>query len=307
MTGQPIVVGVDGSPESGAAANAGWVLARAAAVDCRLVHATADTPDVRVVLEAAGSGVSLDALQLAMLARMRHEIRTAIGADVPSSLADQVMIRSGRTANVLGDAIVETDAQLLVLGGKHHSTLGRWASGSTVQQMVRRLNVPLLVTAGALPRRPRVMVAVDASYAAKPTIEQATTFAQLLGGPLHALHVIEPGATVPKAMFRIEPLNYAAWSREHMERDLWPLLPIPAHHKVIRRGEATATITQEAAAWRADVIVVGSHGKGWIDRLLIGSVTEELLNDLPCAVLVIPVPAPERRHGAPARVQAALA
>jgi nucleotide-binding universal stress UspA family protein len=124
---------------------------------------------------------------------------------------------------------------------------------------------------------------------------------------LHALHVIEPGATVPKAMFRIEPLNYAAWSREHMERDLWPLLPIPAHHKVIRRGVSSATITQEAAAWRADVIVVGSHGKGWIDRLLIGSVTEELLNDLPCAVLVIPVPAPERRHGAPARVQAALA
>jgi len=44
---------------------------------------------------------------------------------------------------------------------------------------------------------------------------------------------------------------------------------------------------------------VGSHGKGWVDRLIIGSVTEDLLNDLPTGVLVIPVPAPERREAAP--------
>jgi nucleotide-binding universal stress UspA family protein len=92
-----------------------------------------------------------------------------------------------------------------------------------------------------------------------------------------------------------------------MERDLWPLLPIPDQHKVIRRGQAAETIAQEAAAWRADVIVVGSHGKGWVDRLLIGSITEALLNDLPTAMLVIPVPAPVRRQTAPARVRAAVA
>lgn len=304
MSGQPIVIGVDGSPESGAAASAGWVLAQAAGVNCRLVHAT---PDVRMALEMAGTSVALDALELAMLARARNDIQTAIGNDVPSFLADRMMIRPGRPATVLGDAIVETDAQLLVLGGKHHSTLGRWISGSTVQQMVRRLNVPLLVTAGALHPRPRVMVAVDDSYAAKPTVERATTFAQLLGGPLHALHVIEPVPTVPEAIFKADPVNYEDWSREHMERDIWPLLPVPDHHKVIRRGEAARTIAEEATAWRADVIVVGSHGKKWIDRLLIGSVTEELLRDLPAAILVIPVPAPVRRQTARARVHTAVA
>lgn len=258
-------------------------------------------------MEMAGAGVSLDTLELAMLARARAEVLAAIDNRVPSSVAEHVIIRPGRTAVVLQEVIAETDAQMLVLGGKHHSALGRWLGGSTVQQIVRRLNVPLLVTTGELRARPRVMVAIDISYAAKPTIEQATTFAQLLGGPLHALHVIEPAATVPDVIFRTEPLDYVGWSRERMERDLWPLLPIPDHHKVIRRGEARATITEEAAAWRADVIVVGSHGKGWIDRLLIGSVTEELLNDLPCAVLVIPVPAPVRREMATARVRTAVA
>ncbi|HLZ44807.1 MAG TPA: universal stress protein [Gemmatimonadales bacterium] len=304
MSGQPIVVGVDGSPEAGAAASAGWMIAEAAGVDCRLVHAMRD---VRTALEMAGTGVSLDALELAMLARARADIMVALDGRVPSLVAHNLQVRAGRAAALLDDAIAATDAQMLVLGGKHHSALGRWLGGSTVQHVVRRVDIPLLVTAGDLRPRPRVMVTVDVSYAARPTIEQATTFARLLGGPLHALHVIEPTMAVPEALFLPEPIDFDAWSRERIERDMWSLLPIPDHHKVIRSGTAVETIAQEAAAWRADVIVVGSHGKSWVDRLLIGSTTEALLNDLPAAVLVIPVPSPVKRAPAPVRRGIAVA
>ncbi len=304
MSGQPVVVGIDGSPETGAAARAGWMLAQAAGARCQLVHATRD---VRIAWEMAGTGVALDALELAHLRRARRDILTALGDAVPSAIAEQVIVRPGRAAAVLSQVIAETTAQMIVLGGKRHTTLGRWLGGSTVQHVVRRLDVPLLVTTGELRTRPRVMVAVDISYAAGPTIERAEAFAQLLGGPLHALHVIEPSVTVPEVIFLPEPLDYEGWSRERMERDIWPLLPIPDQHKVIRRGEAVKTIIEEAEAWRADVIVVGSHGKGWVDRLLIGSVTEDLLSDLPAAVLVIPVPAPTQRVPAPVRGSAAVA
>jgi hypothetical protein len=113
--------------------------------------------------------------------------------------------------------------------------------------------------------------------------------------------VIEPADNFADALFLPDPLNYEGFCRERMERDIWPLLPIPDHHKVIRRGVPVEVIAQEATAWRADVIVVGSHGKGWVDRLLIGSITEALLSDLPAAVLVIPVEAPA--HPAPVHVQ----
>jgi nucleotide-binding universal stress UspA family protein len=298
MTAQPIVVAIDDSPATRAAAKAGFMLAHASGVPCQLVHAMRD---VRTTLEMAGTGVSLDALELAMLRRSRQEILGALGDAVPRDVADKLIVRPGRAGAVLGNVVAETGAQMLVLGGKHHSTLGRWLGGSTVQHVVRRLDVPMLVTTGELPERPRVLVAIDVSYAAHPTIEAATAFAQLLGGPLHALHVIEPEAFVAEAMFLPYALDHERWSRERMERDIWPLLPIPDHHKVIRLGEATRTIAEEAAAWRADVIVVGSHGTGWVDRLLIGSVTEELLNELRTAVLVIPVPAPAQRAPAPVR------
>ncbi len=261
MTTQPIVVGVDGSPESVSAASVAWMLARAADVQCRLVHATA-------------------------LAGARDHLRASLQDRVPSSVVDAMVVSTGSTGDVLEAVIAETHATMLVLGGKLHSKLGRWLGGSTVQHVVRRLTVPLLVTAGELRGRPRVMVAVDHSYAAVPTIRQAVAFARLLGSPLHALHVVDP----PPAIAELPP----DWSREIVERDIWPVVPLIERGKIIREGNPFDTIVDEAAAWRADVIVVGSHGKGWVDRLLIGSVTEDLLNNLPCAVLVVPVPKPER-------------
>jgi nucleotide-binding universal stress UspA family protein len=281
MTAQPIIVGVDKSPESGSAAAVAWMLARAAEVPCRLVHAT---DPVSSALAMAGTGVVPEALELARMAAARAELGVALRDCVPPSVIEALVVSAGPAADILDAVIAETGASMLVLGGKHHSKLGRWLGGSTVQQMVRRTTVPLLVTAGDMPVRPRVMVAVDPSYAAVPTIQQAVAFARMLGSPLHALHVIDPAPAIAEL-----PPN---WSREIVERDVWPSIPLVEQAKVIRTGAPFDTIVDEAAAWRADVIVVGSHGKGWVDRLLIGSVTEDLLNSLPCAVLVVPVPKP---------------
>jgi universal stress protein E len=294
MTAQPIVVGVDGSPESAVAASTGWMLARAADVPCRLVHAM---NDVNAALAMADTGVVTQALQRAALASARDRLRASLQDCVPSSVVDAMVVSTGAPADVLEAVVAETGATMLVLGGKHHSRLGRWLGGSTVQQVVRRLPVPLLVTAGPMRAHPRVLVAVDPSYAAVPTARQAVAFAKLLGSPLHALHVIDP----PPAIAEL-PRD---WSREIVERDIWPIIPLIERGKVIREGVPFDTIVDEAAAWRADVIVVGSHGKGWVDRLLIGSVTEDLLNNLPCAVLVVPGPKPERTEPIEAHAVAA--
>lgn len=60
------------------------------------------------------------------------------------------------------------------------------------------------------------------------------------------------------------------------------------------RGLPAETIAEEARAWQADLIVVGSHGKGWVDRILIGSTAERLVTELPTSVLVVPVKAGRR-------------
>jgi nucleotide-binding universal stress UspA family protein len=60
---------------------------------------------------------------------------------------------------------------------------------------------------------------------------------------------------------------------------------------VARSGHVVDVIQQTAAQRGADLVVVGSHGKGWRERLLLGSITERLLNHLPASLLVVPVEA----------------
>jgi nucleotide-binding universal stress UspA family protein len=84
-----------------------------------------------------------------------------------------------------------------------------------------------------------------------------------------------------------------------LERDVWPLVTASAVEKLVRHGVVVDTLIREATEWSADLLVVGSHGKGWAQRVLLGSVTERLINQMPTSLLVAPVVVPasaERRE-----------
>jgi nucleotide-binding universal stress UspA family protein len=56
---------------------------------------------------------------------------------------------------------------------------------------------------------------------------------------------------------------------------------------IVEVGEPGPTICEVAARVAADVVVVGSHGHGWLQRVLIGSVSQHVLHYAPCPVLVV--------------------
>ncbi len=183
------------------------------------------------------------------------------------------------------------DAGLVVLGGKHHSTLGRWIVGSTAHTLVRTLDIPLLVTA----RHPwpvrRVMAAVDLSDAADPTVKTAARFADLFGAELHVVHAVEPLPILGDTPLGLSDDDVYDHARRYLEEHLWPHLD-PEVTTGMRRGSAADAIAAEAADRQADLVILGSHGKGWVDRILIGSVTERVLSALPTSLLVVPVVGP---------------
>jgi nucleotide-binding universal stress UspA family protein len=63
--------------------------------------------------------------------------------------------------------------------------------------------------------------------------------------------------------------------------------------KRIEVGDVAGTVCRVAADVHADVIVVGSHGRGAIERILLGSVSEQVVRHAPCPVLVVR-PAPKK-------------
>ncbi|HEV7524624.1 MAG TPA: universal stress protein [Acidimicrobiia bacterium] len=65
--------------------------------------------------------------------------------------------------------------------------------------------------------------------------------------------------------------------------------------KRIELGDVGGTICRIAAELNVDVVVVGSHGRGAIERILLGSVSEQVVRHAPCPVFVVRV-APEKKH-----------
>lgn len=55
----------------------------------------------------------------------------------------------------------------------------------------------------------------------------------------------------------------------------------------VLRGSPKIEIVEDAENWGADLIVVGSHGYGFFERILIGSVSNAILHHAPCSVLVV--------------------
>jgi nucleotide-binding universal stress UspA family protein len=302
MTWKPIVAGVDMSPEGARAAIVAARLAETARTSCYLVHAVRDT-----WAEAALAPIPADLAEFnqVVLDTAQAEITGALRDKVPPKVLDGLEVRFGAPGAVLNDVIDARDAELLVLGGKHHSHIGRWLGGSTAHHMVRTAEVPILVTGPADTRIRRVLAAVDLSVAARPTLGAAERMAELFDAKLRVLHVVEPMPFSPELPGWVTVNELVALAEAELEESVWPLIGRADAEHVVRRGHPAETIAQAAAEWSADLIVVGTHGRGWVDRVLIGSVTERLLNRLPAAMLVVPVSAPTSRR--PVRRAAAKA
>jgi nucleotide-binding universal stress UspA family protein len=283
MTERPIIVGVDESPESVRAARAGWELARAMHAPCRFIHVIPDAATAAVVVQNVITPSIVDLI----FADARQRIAATLRDALPAAALNALEVKTGRPAAVLAECAA--GAQLVVLGGKSHTALARGLGGSTAHYLVRTGDVPVLVVALAGWPMQRILAAVDLSYAAEPTIAAARRLAQSTGARLRLIHVVEPVHAARVSGLRVDYEALYRESLEHFNRLTAGLTEIEVGDRVMRRGPAADMVAEEAASWAADVVVVGSHGKGWVQRMLVGSSTERLLARLPASLLIVPV------------------
>jgi nucleotide-binding universal stress UspA family protein len=285
MIPKPIVVGVDGSPASIRAAALGWRLAAALDAPCRLIHVVDDGLTALVGLPSS----ELPDITSELVRDARARLTDALQAAVPARALAALEVRVGRPDDVLASA--GAGAELVLLGAKKHAALVRGLGMTTVHQLVHRTATPVLVVdRGAGPIR-RVLAAVDVSPAARPTVAAARRLARAAGAELRVMHVIEPvHASRPSG-----PLDTAAVDRAAVDEFARLAIALPgvsADQCVVRHGAAAVEIARECGHWQADVVVLGSHGKGWLERVMMGSVAERILAVRPAAVMVVPLRAP---------------
>ncbi|HKR54853.1 MAG TPA: universal stress protein [Gemmatimonadales bacterium] len=290
MDHSPIVVGVDESDAAPRALTLAHELGAAFDAPCRLVHAvrspwtSAPVPDATLA----------ESFEAAMVDAARARIQVALREQVTKDALRHIDVRLGRTAVELNQAADELDAQVIVIGGKRHSTFGRWFGSSTGHGLARLSERPVVVAGPSVSPIKRVLAAVDLSETGKAVLGIAQTYATALHAELRAITVIEPLPMTPGATQAVDPDEYYRWAETHVEQELWSHLHRPGTDKVTRIGHPVETLLRELTDWAADLVIVGSHGRNFVMRALLGSVSEELLNQLPTSLLMVP---PLRRAG----------
>lgn len=283
MSWGTIVVGVDASPAGAAAAAAGLELAQATGAPCVLVHAVRE---VLFAVPGMPGGVDTSAVLAEVMRSAREAVERSLAGHVPPEMITAMEVRAGPAVQVLRDVVAERQAELVVLGARRHGAVARWLGGSTARNVVRALEVSVLVTSGPGPIG-RILVPVDLSDMATPTLRAAERVARLFGAKLRVLHAIEPFPYAAEGITVVDVAALAQQAEEAFRATVWPGVSYGAAEPVVRRGPPIAVVEQEAIEWPADLVVVGAHGRGRMDRLFLGSVSEGILNALPTAVLVV--------------------
>jgi nucleotide-binding universal stress UspA family protein len=138
-----------------------------------------------------------------------------------------------------------------------------------------------------------VLYPTDFSDPADRAFDVAQSLARQQGARLIVLHVSPPVA-VPLREVLTEHRPAQAYYDELREKLLAvrPEDPGVAVEHILAEGDAAGEILRVAQAKRADLIVMGTHGRTGLERLLLGSVAEQVLRSASCPVLTLKSPAP---------------
>lgn len=207
----------------------------------------------------------------------------------------------GRAGDVLPWVAAELQADLLVLGHTRRGGTAAAVLGTTAQRVIRASTVPVLsLRAGAArAAHVRALLASDLSPHSAHALTLGVRLARALAHPaeprLRPLYVTVPAHEALAA--GITDWTPATAAKE-LDDFLEGLPELAGADGAVCVGEPATRILEEAAEWKADLVVVGTHGRRGVPRLLLGSVAETILRRAAVSVLVIP-PAPAPR-GTPA-------
>jgi nucleotide-binding universal stress UspA family protein len=230
------------------------------------------------------------------------ELRSIVQDLNAQSITAEAVIRHASPAQAIVDVVREREADLIVMASHQRHGLNRWLRGSITEDVLARTPTPLLMIPGEGatvfgPSR-RMLVPLDGS----PTGEAALDFlrGRSTNGPIELLLLrvvsvmpVVVGADPTVSVQALSPSELDAQlqeAREYLTRlaDSIADSSIVVRHQVIEAADKVGRVILEAAAHEhADLIALGTHAKTGVSRLVLGSVSEEILESSPIPVLLV--------------------
>jgi universal stress protein A len=136
----------------------------------------------------------------------------------------------------------------------------------------------------------KILVPVDFSDCSSKALQYAVPFARQFGAAVLLLHVIEPYPSVPEmAPYDFETVQDGRETLEKFRKSIDEPVDVKTF---LRTGIAHTEIVNAAKELEIDLIVISTHGRSGLNRMMFGSTAERVIRHAFCPVLVVR----EREH-----------
>lgn len=262
-----LVIGFDGSADSRRALDWACALGRAQDdLELHLVHALG-VPTLFGRPSAQAFATLLDEHEAEWRATLDREVEALRVAGFRAL----GLVRRWLPAETLVEQAVRDEADLLVVG-THGAGRARFLLGSVSAEVVRESTIPVLVARGSAPADPphRCLLALDGSADSQQAARVAARWCPT--AELVAVHVRGGASTLspPELDATVAGLGLGARSVETRVLD----------------GDPAAELLRALGSGEFELIALGARGLGSLAELLLGSVSDKLLQLSPCPVLV---------------------
>jgi nucleotide-binding universal stress UspA family protein len=289
-----ILIGTDFSKSSSAALIAGLELAKKCLAKVVVVHVVS-----ALETNYAPQPLPLQGTEWGSYIEKRFEEFFATSL-YPKS---QKLILSGHSASgeILKCARTE-QCDLIVIGTHGHGAVARALMGSVAQKVTRESEIPVMVVReGVSQRHPayeKILVPTDFSDTSMKALDIAVRFANLSEADLHVIHVVDwPTITLLTTGYPGYPTLQV--SQPHPEE--WKV--DKTLHEMLKRKELVGDIRTKtvigdpvdeillyASKEKIDFIVMGTHGRRGLERVLLGSTTSAVIAKSEIPVMTISYP-----------------
>lgn len=216
---------------------------------------------------------------------------------------DLIIRATGHVADEIGAVSQETGADLVITATHGRSGLKRLLLGSVTERLMQTLHCPLLVVRSpdyTVPARDtggirlnRILVGCDFSLYSNLALQHALNLAQQFQAEIHLVHVISPPVyrEMAKPSAERSETEYQDL-RSRLSKNLSALIPDEAKHwctfhTALLAGHPHEELTKYAVVNAIDLIAVGVRGHGLVESLFVGSTTDRVMRQTPCAVLSV--------------------
>jgi nucleotide-binding universal stress UspA family protein len=231
-------------------------------------------------------------------AEIAREMREAAGREMKKLAARvrarrvqaETLIHAGAVHDVIRRAISTARPDLIAMGTHGRTGIDRWFLGSQAEWLMRHSPVPVLtISAKERLRRPafrRILVTTDFSVGTANALDYAFSIAQENNSRITFLHVVNDIAMDVSKKYRESIINGVETKLANMvPREAWDWCEIRTRVEV---GHPYQLIIRTLEQEKPDLLVMNIHGKGMLDRALLGSTAERIVRSAKCPVMLIP-------------------